>query len=65
MNPNFGYQLYQAQRTTPRAEFLTADIQRGRQVAAVTREARRLASGTRAARALISRAYRRHSPSWV
>jgi len=65
MNPNYGYQLYQAQRTIPRTELLTADIQRGRQVAAVTREARRLASGTRAARALISRSYRRHSPSWV
>ena len=65
MNPNYGYQLYQAQRTTPRTELLTADIQRGRQVAAVISEARRLASGTRAARAVISRAYRRHSPSWV
>ena len=65
MNANYGYQLYQAQRTTPRAEILTADRERGRRAAAVTRGARRLASGTRAARALISRAYRRHSPSWV
>ena len=65
MNPNYGYQLYQAQRITPRAEILAADIQRGRQAAAVTSGAARLAGGTRAARALISRAYRRRSPSWA
>jgi hypothetical protein len=63
MNQSYGYQLYQAQRITPRAEALAADAQRGRQAAAVARGARRLASGTRTARALISRAYRRHSPS--
>jgi hypothetical protein len=62
MNPNYGYQLYQAQRTTPRTEIIARDAQRGRQAAAVTR-------GTRLARAtvgqLISRACRRRSPSWA
>ena len=65
MNQSYGYQLYQAQRITPRAEILAGDAQRGRQAAAVTRGARRLASGTRTARVLISRACRRRSPSWA
>jgi hypothetical protein len=65
MNPNYGYQLYQAQRPTPPAEILAADARRGRQAAAVTRGTRRLARGTRAVPALISRAYRRRSPSWA
>jgi hypothetical protein len=65
MYHSYGYQLDQAQRITSRAEILAADAQRGRQAAAVTRRARRLASGTRAARTLISRACRRHSPSWA
>ena len=63
MNPNYGYHLYQAQRVTPRAEILAADEQRGRQAATISRGARRL---TRAALGpLVSRAYRRRSPSWV
>jgi hypothetical protein len=79
MNPNYGYQLYQAQRFTPRAEILVGDARRGRQAAAVTRRTRRLAKGTRrpadrtrrlagrarAAGALVSRACRRRSPSWA
>jgi hypothetical protein len=46
MNPNYGYQLYQAQRVTPRAEILAADAQRGRQAAAARRWSRRLARAT-------------------
>ena len=65
MNPNYGYQLYQAQRFTARAEILAGDAQRGRQAAAVTRGTRRLTDGARAAGALVSRACRRRSPSWV
>jgi len=66
MNPNYAYQLYQAQRVTPRAEILAADARRGRQAATVTRGTRRLASGSHAIFGrLISRAYRRRSPSWV
>ena len=48
MNPNYGYQLYQAQRFIPRAEILAGDARRGRQAAA-TRGTRRLAGGARAA----------------
>ena len=29
MNPNYGYQLYQAQRTMTRAEVLAGDTRRG------------------------------------
>jgi hypothetical protein len=63
MNPNYTYQLYQAQRVTPRAEIIAADARRGRQVAAVTRGTRRLARTT--VGRLISRAYRRRAPSWA
>jgi len=47
MNPNYGYQLYQAQRFAPRAEILAGDARRGRQAAAVTRRTRRLSGRTR------------------
>jgi hypothetical protein len=30
MNPNYGYQLYQSERTQTRAEVLAGDAQRGR-----------------------------------
>ena len=30
MNPNYGYQLYQAERTQTRAEILAGDARRGR-----------------------------------
>jgi hypothetical protein len=63
MNPNYTYQLYLAQRVTPRAEILAGDARRGRQAAAVTRGTRRLARASLGQ--LISRAYRRRSPSWV
>jgi hypothetical protein len=63
MNPNYGYQLYQAQRVTPRAEIIAGDAQRGRQAAAVTRGTRRLARST--VGRLVSRAYRRRGPSWA
>jgi hypothetical protein len=63
MNPNYGYQLYQAQRVTPRAEILARDAQHGRQAAAVARGSRRLARATLGQ--LLNRAYRRRSPSWA
>jgi hypothetical protein len=62
MNPNYGYQLYQAQRITTRADALAADALRGCQAAATARGIRELA---RAVRTLVSRAYRRRSPSWA
>jgi len=37
MNPNYGYQLYQAERTQTRAEVLTGDARRGRWAAASRR----------------------------
>jgi hypothetical protein len=40
MNPNYGYQLYQAERTHTRAEVLAGDAQRGRW-AAQSRRGRR------------------------
>jgi hypothetical protein len=33
MNPNYGYQLYQAQRTMTRAEVVAGDARLGRQAA--------------------------------
>jgi hypothetical protein len=63
MNPNYAYQLYQAQRVTSRAETLARDYQRGRLAATVSRGSRRLAQAT--VGRLVSRAYRRRSPSWV
>ena len=63
MNPNCAYELYQAQRVPCRAETLARDDQRGRQAAAVSRGSRRLARAT--VGRLVSRAYRRRSPSWA
>ena len=63
MNPSYGYQLYQAQRVAPRAEIIAGDARRGRQAAAITRGTRRLARATIGR--LVSRAYRRRSPSWA
>jgi hypothetical protein len=37
MNPNYGYQVYQAERTQTRAEVLAGDAQRGRRAAASRR----------------------------
>ena len=37
MNPNYGYQLYQAERTQTRAEVLAGDARRGRWAAAARR----------------------------
>jgi hypothetical protein len=39
MNPNYGYQLYQAERTQTRTEILAGDTRRGR--AAASRRGRR------------------------
>ncbi len=47
MNPNYGYQLYQAQRTMTRAEVLVGDARRGRRAAAVLRGSRGLAGAAR------------------
>jgi len=41
MNPNYGYQLYQAERTQTRAEILSGDARRGQAAAASARRARR------------------------
>ena len=43
MNPYYGYQLYQDQRTKTRAEILADDARLGRQAAAVFRGSRALA----------------------
>jgi hypothetical protein len=40
MNPNYGYQLYQAERTQTRAEILAGDARRGRHAAALRRGGR-------------------------
>jgi len=48
MNPNYGYQLYQAQRIKTRAEVLADDARRGRQAAAASRGSRGLARRARA-----------------
>lgn len=37
MNPNYGYQLYQAERVTTRAQMIAGDAYRGRQVAELAR----------------------------
>ena len=37
MNPNYGYQLYQSERTQTRAEVLAGDTRRGRWAAASRR----------------------------
>jgi hypothetical protein len=42
MIPNYGYQLYQDQRTTTRAEILAADARLGRQAEAISRAIRAL-----------------------
>jgi hypothetical protein len=63
MNPSYGYQMYQAHRITSRAEIRAADDQRGRQAAVISRSIRRLARETLGR--LVSRAYRRRSPSWA
>ena len=46
MNPNYGYQLYQAERTQTRAEILSGDTRRGQAAAASARRARRARRGT-------------------
>jgi hypothetical protein len=43
MNPYYGYQLYQDQRTKTRTEILAGDARPGRQAAAVLRGSRALA----------------------
>ena len=43
MNANYGYQLYQAERTQTRAAVLAADAQRGRWAATHSRRGRRSA----------------------
>jgi hypothetical protein len=44
MNPNYGYQLYQAERIQTRAEILAGDARRGRRAAASRRGRRSPAS---------------------
>ena len=52
MNANSGYQLFQAERNMSRAEVLSADAQRGRRAAAVTRGGQGLARHARASAAI-------------
>jgi hypothetical protein len=47
MNPYYGYQLYQDQRTKTRTEILAGDARPGRQAAAVLRGSRALAGPER------------------
>jgi hypothetical protein len=54
MNPNYGYQLYQAGRTMSRAEMLAGDDRRGRRAAATRRGAQ---SATRRVRAWAGAAF--------
>jgi hypothetical protein len=48
MNPSYGYQVYQAERTRTRAEVLAGDARRGQTAAAVRRGGRRPARAARA-----------------
>jgi hypothetical protein len=43
MNLNYGYQIYQAQRTMTRQEIVAGDVRRGQEAAAVVRACRHLA----------------------
>ena len=43
MYPNYGYQLYEAERAKTRAEAIADDARRGRAAAAVSRAGRELA----------------------
>jgi hypothetical protein len=61
MNPNYVYQLYQAQRVRTRPEILADDARLGHLAAATSRRTRGLARA--ALPQLVSRAYRRRSPS--
>jgi hypothetical protein len=73
MNPYGGYQLYQVQRTSTRAEILAGDARRGRQAAAVVRISRALAGkaitpgimARDAIRAIAARRPRAASPGGV
>jgi len=66
MNPNYGYQLYQAERTQTRAEILSGDARRGQAAAAsarrggqgTAREARGRARGIMALNIIAGRAAR-------
>ena len=40
MNPNYGYQLYQAQHVTTRTQMIAEDAHRGRQAAEFSRTCR-------------------------
>jgi hypothetical protein len=52
MNPNFGYQLYQIERTKSRAEIIADDQALSRRAAAITRAGSQMAAQlTRLARA--------------
>ncbi len=66
MNPNYGYQLYQAERTQTRAEILSGDARRGQAAAAAggrggrgtARKARGRARGIMALNIIAGRAVR-------
>jgi len=54
MNPNYGYQLYQAERTQTRAEILSGDARRGQTAAASARRGRRGAARPARARGIMA-----------
>ena len=56
MNPNYGYQVYQAERTRTRAEVLAQDARRGRGTARAARTVR--AWGIMAVNTIAGRAAR-------
>ncbi len=66
MNPNYGYQLYQAERTQTRAEILSGDARRGQAAASsarrggrgIVRQARGRARGIMALNIIAGRAAR-------
>jgi hypothetical protein len=47
MNPNYGYQLYQAERVWTHQQILADDARRGQQAAAISRGTRKLMSKAR------------------
>jgi hypothetical protein len=48
MNPNYGYQLYQAERAWTREQILADDTRRGQRAAAISRGTRKLIRKARA-----------------
>jgi hypothetical protein len=56
MNLNYGYQVYQAERTMTRQETIAGDARRGQQAAAAARACRGLAQRARRSRTIVTNA---------